>query len=169
MMHLPDDVAIRISDHNGVRLSLLYSLWGDWITAVGDPDRPDEIFNCRLDAADCFQCANFNLLHGFYRAALAELRVALELLMIGAYGSLNPTDAKYIEWKMGLAELGFTRCRKHLLGTLDMRSPRGFLKTAGSSQRPTKSYATIPIRVRTPAMALCGRAMDPSTETNPSS
>jgi hypothetical protein len=26
--HLPDDVAIRISDHNGHRLELLYSLWG---------------------------------------------------------------------------------------------------------------------------------------------
>jgi hypothetical protein len=27
--HLPDDVAIRTSDHNGHRLELLYSLWGD--------------------------------------------------------------------------------------------------------------------------------------------
>jgi hypothetical protein len=45
-----------------------------------------------LDAADCFQCANFNFLHGCYRAAIAELRVALELVMIGAYGSLNPSD-----------------------------------------------------------------------------
>jgi hypothetical protein len=28
--HLADDVAIRTSDHNGLRLALLYSLWGDW-------------------------------------------------------------------------------------------------------------------------------------------
>ena len=35
--HLPDDVAIRTSDHNGHRLELLYSLWGDWIMATGDP------------------------------------------------------------------------------------------------------------------------------------
>ena len=26
--HLPDDVSIRISDHNGHRLALLYNLWG---------------------------------------------------------------------------------------------------------------------------------------------
>jgi hypothetical protein len=67
---LPDDVSIRISDHNGARLKLLLSLWSDWVTAVGDPDRPDEMFPCMLDAADCFQCANFNFLHGYYRASL---------------------------------------------------------------------------------------------------
>jgi len=37
--HLPDDVAIRMSDHNGHRLALLHSLWGDWITATGPPRR----------------------------------------------------------------------------------------------------------------------------------
>jgi hypothetical protein len=42
--HLPDDMAIRTSDHNGVRLVLLHSLWGDWITATGDPEKPDELF-----------------------------------------------------------------------------------------------------------------------------
>jgi len=115
---LPVDVSIRISDHNGIRLKLLYSLWGDWIESVGDPDRPDEIFSCMLDAADCFQCANFTLLHGFYRAALAELRTALELMTIGAYGSLNPTNGEYLAWKAGTGDLNFVRCRKRLFGTL---------------------------------------------------
>ncbi|HEY3836111.1 MAG TPA: hypothetical protein VGL72_06050 [Bryobacteraceae bacterium] len=115
-MHLPEDVSIRISDHNGTRLKLLYSLWGDWITAIGD--RPDEIYNCMLDAADCFQCANFNFLHGYYRAAMAELRVALELVMIGTYGSLNPNDQRYLDWKKGAGELGYSRCRHNLSGTL---------------------------------------------------
>src|ERR1019366_1668486 len=58
IIHLPEDVSIRISDHNGNRFRLLYSLWGAWITACGDPDQPDEIFSCMVDAADCFQCAN---------------------------------------------------------------------------------------------------------------
>ncbi len=97
----PEDVSIRISDHNGTRLKLLYSLWGDWLRALGDPEKPDEIFGCMLDAADCFQCAHFNFLHGYYRAAMAELRVALELVMIGMYGTLNPTDPKYTDWKTG--------------------------------------------------------------------
>jgi hypothetical protein len=118
IMHLPEDVSIRISDHNGVRLKLLHGLWGDWVTAIGDPDKPDEIYNCMLDAADCFQCANFNFLHGYYRAAIAELRVALELVMIGAYGSLNPSDPSYLDWKQGAGEVGYTRCRRRLSGTL---------------------------------------------------
>lgn len=118
IMHLPEDVSIRISDHNGIRLKLIYSLWSDWITAIGDPDKPDEIYNCMLDAADCFQCANFNFLHGYYRAAIAELRAALELVMIGTYGGINPSDKRYLDWKTGGGELGFTRCRRHLSGIL---------------------------------------------------
>ena len=59
IMHLPEDVSIRISDHNGTRLKLLYSLWSDWITATGNPDEPDELFNCMLDAADAFRAPIF--------------------------------------------------------------------------------------------------------------
>lgn len=116
--HLTDDVAIRTSDHNGIRLALLYSLWGDWIAATGDPDQPDELFNCMLDAADAFQCVNFLFLHGYYRAAIAELRVALELVMIGAYGNLQPADADYITWKTSGSEFGFTRFRKRMYAML---------------------------------------------------
>jgi hypothetical protein len=116
--HLPDDVAIRISDHNGHRLALLYSLWGDWITATGDSENPDELFSCMLDAGDAFQCTNFRFLHGYYRAAMAELRVALELVMIGAYGTLKVDDPDYIVWKTSGSELGFTRFRKRMHGML---------------------------------------------------
>lgn len=118
IMHLPEDVSIRISDHNGTRLELLHGLWADWIRAIGDPDKPDEIYNCMLDAADCFQGAHFNFLHGYYRVALAELRVALELVLIGTFGNLQPNDPKFAAWKKGLGELGFTRCRKNLSGIL---------------------------------------------------
>jgi len=118
IMHLPEDVSIRISDHNGTRLRLMHELWGDWIKGIGDPDRPDEMYNCLLDATDCFQCANFNFLHGFYRAAIAELRTALELVMIGAYGNLNPDNEDYINWKTGKSDLSFGRCRKRLVGSL---------------------------------------------------
>lgn len=55
ILHLPEDVSIRISDNNGTRLKLLHSLWADWVTAVGDPGKPDEIYNCMLDAACTFK------------------------------------------------------------------------------------------------------------------
>lgn len=118
IMHLPEDVSIRISDHNGARLRLLHSLSGDWTHAMGNPDKPDELFNCMLDAGDAFQGAHFNFLHGYYRVALSELRVALELVLIGTFGNLRPNDAKYVAWKNGLGELWFRRCRKNLSGIL---------------------------------------------------
>jgi len=115
ILNLPDDVAVRISDHNGTRLRLLYSLWGDWIVAVGAPGRRDELFSCMLDANDCLQCANFDLLHGFYRAAISNLRTAFELVMIGTFGNLRPTDPQYARWKQGDDErLGFSHCRNQL-------------------------------------------------------
>lgn len=131
IVHLPEDVSIRISDHNGTRLQLVYDLWRDWITAIGNPEKPDEIYNCLLDAADCFQCANFNFLHGFYRAALAELRTALELVMIGAYGTLNPNDKDYLAWKAGIGDLGFTRCRKRLSGSLRKEEAKWMFEEGG--------------------------------------
>jgi hypothetical protein len=99
-------------------LALLYSLWSDWIEAIGNPEEPDELFGCMVDAGDAFQCTNFLLLHGYYRAAMAELRVALELVMIGAYGNLKPTDPDYVVWKTSGSELGFTRVRKRMHGML---------------------------------------------------
>jgi hypothetical protein len=131
IIHLPEDVSIRISDHNGTRLKLLYSLWSDWITAVGDPDHPDEIFNTMLDVTDCYQCATFNFLHGYYRAALAECRTALELMMIGTYGALNPGDKDYLAWKAGTGDLTFGRCRKRLLGTLTKRQAKWMFEEGG--------------------------------------
>ena len=116
IMHLPDDVAVRISDHNGTRLSLLYSLWGEWIVAVGNPSRQDELFGCMLDATDCLQCATFDLLHGFYRSAISNLRTALELVMIGTFGNIRPADPVYLRWKQNDEErFGFSHCRNQLL------------------------------------------------------
>jgi hypothetical protein len=125
IMHLPEDVSIRISDHNGIRLRLMHQLWGDWVKATGDPDEPDEMFNYLLEAADCFQGATFNLLHGYYRTSLAELRTAIELVMIGTYGTLHPNDKDYIQWKNGNSpNFGFTRCRKRLPGSLRKEQAR---------------------------------------------
>jgi hypothetical protein len=119
IIHLPDDVAIRVPDHNGTRLELLYTLWGDWITAIGDPDdEHDELYGCMLDATSALQCTNFLFLHGFYRSAIAELRVALELVMIGAYGNLKPADPDYVEWKTNGSELGFSRSRRRMFAML---------------------------------------------------
>jgi hypothetical protein len=35
-MHLPDDVALTMSNHHGKQLATLYELWGDWGEAIGE-------------------------------------------------------------------------------------------------------------------------------------
>jgi hypothetical protein len=49
---------------------------------------------------------------------MAELRVALELVTIGAYGNLRPADPKYVDWKTNGSELGFTHFRRKMHGML---------------------------------------------------
>jgi hypothetical protein len=77
IMHLPDDVAIRTSDHHGTQLAALYTLWGDWIEANGD-DNDEPLFAAMLNATDSFQSSTFDALHGYYRSALSNLRSALD-------------------------------------------------------------------------------------------
>jgi hypothetical protein len=168
IMHLPEDVSIRISDHNGARLRLLYSLWGDLIEATGDPEHPDEIYNSILDAADCLQCATFNFMHGFYRGALSELRTALELLMIGTYGSLNPANADYLSWKAGTSELNFPRCRRRLKGTLRGDQSKWLFEEGEFSPTCIRRYPIMLTRDLNRMISRCGKATDPSTTTPPS-
>jgi len=137
---LTDDVAIQTSDHDGSRLLLLHNLWGDWVAATGDPDHPDELFGCMLDAADAFQCVNFLFMHGYYRAAMAELRVALELVMIGTYGNLQPKDADYVTWKTSGSELGFTRLRKRMHGMLTQEQCKWLLS---DEELPSKTFRQL--------------------------
>jgi hypothetical protein len=151
-----------------VRLRLLYQLWGDWIEAIGDPDRPDEMFDCVLEATDCFQGATFNLLHGFYRTALAELRTALELVMIGAYGNLYPVDKDYQEWKAGNSELfGYTRCRKRLLGNLKKEQAKWMSRMTHHSHPRIKNYANTRMLGRMRVIVFCGKVTDPCTTMRP--
>ncbi|HYT37797.1 MAG TPA: hypothetical protein VEL49_11535 [Ktedonobacteraceae bacterium] len=82
IMTLPDDVAIRTSNHHGTVLKIMYALWGVWWEAIGETE--DLIYVPMLDAGDDFSAALFNLLHGFYRQACDSLRSALELTAIGA-------------------------------------------------------------------------------------
>jgi hypothetical protein len=134
IMHLPDDVAITTSNHHGSQLAALYTLWGDWVEAIGQV--PDELFSAMLDAADCFQSSTFDSLHGYYRSALTNLRGALELVAIGALGNLSPNDRDYLRWrKQNVGSLPFASCIRKLRGVTKEPShalifkPNGWLET----------------------------------------
>ena len=131
MMDLPDDVAIRITNHHGTKFRLLYGLWGDWLQAIGRVQ--DNLFNPMLDAADCFEVSAFEYSHGFYRAAIANLRSAFELVMLGALGTRYPADETFNKWKDGDAEIGFSYCRRKFFAELSEKhsglfKPDGLLR-----------------------------------------
>jgi hypothetical protein len=132
LMDLPDSVAIDTTDHFGTELAHLQDLWDEWIDAIGDVQ--DALFGPMLDAVDCFQASTLDLVHGYYRAALASLRAAMEVVAIGTYGALYPSDEVYIRWLSGAANLAFPAIRKSFYrkarrGHGGLFSPDGWLLT----------------------------------------
>lgn len=108
IMNLPDDVAIRTSDHRGQVLSEAYWLWGRWIEATGEVE--DALFVPMLDAHDDLQASLFDALHGYYRTAFAALRNVIELMTIGTCGAITRTPL-YEQWRKGSTEFKFgTAC-----------------------------------------------------------
>ncbi len=107
---LPDDVAIRTSDHNGNALGEAYWLWGRWIEAIGETE--DALFAPMLDANDDLQASMFDALHGYYRTGFSALRNVLELMTIGTCGALRNSQ-QYTNWRDGSAEFKFgTACNQ---------------------------------------------------------
>ena len=65
---LPDDVAVRTSNHHGSVLAQLHDLWGAWIQCCGEVHSNLSLCAEMLDAGDDFQSATYTGLTGFYRS-----------------------------------------------------------------------------------------------------
>jgi len=102
---LPNDVAIRTSDHNGVVLTEAYALCCQWSAATGDD--VDTLFDPMLDAGSDLENSIFNALRGYYRAGFSALRSVLELITIGACGSFANNRQIYADWRTGAVEFSF--------------------------------------------------------------
>lgn len=111
---LPDDVAVRTSNHHGSELALLYDLWGEWIGAVGE--KQDTLYDLMLDAADDFQAATFNSLCGFYRLCFSALRSALELVVIGAFAQASRSPSLIQGWRAGTERAALGKACDGLMG-----------------------------------------------------
>lgn len=108
LVGLPDDVAIRTSNHHGTELKLLGGLYEAWVDARGWEDFPyDPVFEVMLDACDEFESAAFFLLCGYYRQAIACLRNALELVCIGCYGQSPERTPTCRGWRSASQKLSF--------------------------------------------------------------
>lgn len=101
---LPDDVAIRTSDHNGQALGESYTLWTQWIEAIGETE--DALFVPMLDAADDLQTSLYSALHGYYRAGFSSLRNVLELMTVATCGCIQNSQ-RYQDWRNGSVEFPF--------------------------------------------------------------
>jgi hypothetical protein len=102
---LPDDVAIRTSNHHGGTLRQLDNLWGAWVESSGEVQ--DCMFPAMLDAGDDFQSATYAALTGFYRLSVSALRSALELTTIASWAQAAGKDAEYRAWRDGKSTLSF--------------------------------------------------------------
>jgi hypothetical protein len=125
---LPDDVAVRTSNHHGNALKQLDDLWGACVECVGETQ--DCLSSAMLEAGDDFQSATYTALTGFYRLSATALRSALELTVIGAWALVCGREGKYGAWRDGKISLSFGQAcdgliaakpdlRKHLRATVN--------------------------------------------------
>lgn len=110
MMTLPDDVAIRTTNHQGKRIALLHELWGDWVEVMPSDGILSE---ATFDVADDFSASLFNLTHGFYKQAIASLRNALEVMVVACDCELGNATGRWKNWQEGKGD-GFKEAREKL-------------------------------------------------------
>jgi hypothetical protein len=110
IMTLPDDVAIRTTSFQGDRVSLLHELWAGWIDVLPVGGVLSE---ASLDVSDDFAASTFNLVHGYYKQAIATLRSALETMVFASSCELTGSMNVWLDWKQG-SELKLNDANKNL-------------------------------------------------------
>jgi hypothetical protein len=123
---LPTDVAIQRSDHNGTRLKHLYDLRGLWLEEFdasrdGKTSENDMMLAPVLAAAEEFDAAIFDGLHGFYRQSIGCARNALELVVVGAACQTLKLHSRFEDWQNGREEFGFGKACDLLIGAETLR------------------------------------------------
>ena len=112
LVSLPDDVAIRTSNHWGTTIKDLSELEGEFVEvclaaqdltgAFSDhPSRNSPMEHVLVDASDELQASIYNALTGYYRVAFSVLRNAVENLTVGLHLELSGDQATYRAWLSG--------------------------------------------------------------------
>lgn len=102
---LPDDVAVRTSNHNGHLLRILYKLWAGWVESLNQAQDP--IDYGIYDASDELQACIYNALCGYYRQAVGCIRNAIEQFSICSYLQSTNRNTEFEAWQSGKLELSF--------------------------------------------------------------
>jgi len=129
IMVLPDDVAIRTSNHKGEWLKELYhqqTLWTEY--AVGDSDNSDILFEAMLYTMDELDAALFLNLHGFYRQSIGCLRNTLEIVTVGTYLHIYNLSDDLKLWNDGKKKIPFGAACDHLNNARPVRKLQAHLR-----------------------------------------
>jgi len=102
---LPDDVAIRTSNHHGVILAQLDALNGAWLYSMRMPPYRERMSPVMLDAHDEMQASLYNCLVGHYRFSVGGMRNVLELSSIGCWAQVCGQRQEFRDWRKGKIEL----------------------------------------------------------------
>jgi|SRR5579872_5809226 len=105
LMSLPDDVAIRTTNHYGSVVADLSDLRWSFLDIV--EQNHDRLGHVLLDVQEEFGAAIVFAVQGFYRQSAASLRTGFELSVIGAYCNASSTWAEFDRWEKGETELAF--------------------------------------------------------------
>jgi hypothetical protein len=106
----PDDVAIRTTSHQGDRVAFLHELWGGWVEYL---PAKGILADAVLDVSDDFSASLFNLVHGYYKQAIAALRNALETMVVACVCELKKDATGWSNW-FGGEEVKFADVHKKL-------------------------------------------------------
>jgi hypothetical protein len=135
IVHLPDDVSLRTSDHYGTHIKKLWDLWGEWVMVVLALQGPDQaladspIARVSSDCAVYFQASVHNTLVGYYRLAFASLRGVVENMTVGLCFELATDRSRFQSWLAG-DEFGFGSAADQLRLHPSIAQLEGSLKKA---------------------------------------
>ena len=83
---LPDDVAIRTTNHHGSAIKQISELTHEWVLHVDEADRI--MLPVMMDAHDDCDAALYSAITGYYRLANSAMRSALDLIAIGTWAKV---------------------------------------------------------------------------------
>ena len=113
---LPDDVAIRTSNHHGATLRQLDELSQAWIMSTGMYPHRNFIDPVMLDANDDIRAAIFTALTGYYRFSIGGMRNVLELLAIGCWAQVCGERQRFRDWRKGKIAVSLGQACDGLIG-----------------------------------------------------
>lgn len=118
VMTLPGHVAITTTSYQGSKIALLHELSSEWIFST--PMKG--ITGFAMSAIwDNLESSIFNTIHGYYKMALAILRVALETSVVAARCAFSGDQARWGRWKAG-AEFKFGNVCDEILRLPDIKA-----------------------------------------------